>query len=400
MDRRSFCKVLGFAAGSTLLPGLMVQAAGQGSVGHAVPDGRYTIGIRSDLSGCDLTHAFYYSDSFFTHPATQYDHQLALATLGLVCAAANTVASDAEYWVNGSVGREAHIAAAYETLGFEDALFYNYDLDTGRAGDFVGYSLARKTLTLNDQRTTLVALVLRGGGYGGEWASNFHTGDTSAHTGFVTPVAAVFASLKAYLARAGQGGAFKLWLGGYSRGSIIANLLAAKIARELPQLGRENIYAYGFAVPAALTAADRPDLQQDFDANHAPDGTLLENIALGEEEEKIDRRRAEESLRAARLEDFVQSLSAGIDTPIGEAGNKLSGGQRQRIGIARALYKQANILFFDEATSALDSGTEEGINRSIAELSQHNRDLTIVVIAHRESSLEYCDRIITLDNNG
>ncbi|MFQ7015098.1 MAG: hypothetical protein ACLRRU_12505 [Faecalibacterium sp.] len=82
-----------------------------------------------------------------------------------------------------------------------------------------------------------MALVLRGGGYGGEWASNFHIGDTSAHTGFVTPVAAVFASLKAYLARAGQGGAFKLWLGGYSRGSIIANLLAAKIARELPSWG-------------------------------------------------------------------------------------------------------------------------------------------------------------------
>ena len=180
MDRRSFCKVLGFAAGSTLLPGLMVRAAGQSSVGRAVPDGRYAIGIRSDLSGCDLTHAFYYSDSFFTHPATQYDHQLALATLGLVCAAANTIASDAEYWVNGSVGREAHIAAAYETLGFEDALFCNYDLDTGRAGDFVGYSLARKTLTLNGQRTTLVALILRGGGYGGEWASNFHMGDTSA----------------------------------------------------------------------------------------------------------------------------------------------------------------------------------------------------------------------------
>lgn len=68
--------------------------------------------------------------------------------------------------------------------------------------------------------------------------------------------------------------------------------------------------------------------------------------------------------------------------------------------LPEALYKQANILFFDEATSALDSRTEEGINRSIAELSQHNRDLTIVVIAHRESSLEYCDRIITLDNNG
>ena len=154
----------------------------------------------------------------------------------------------------------------------------------------------------------------------------------------------------------------------------------------------------------SLTAANRRRWQNavGYVSQHVflLDGTLLENIALGEEEEKIDRRRAEESLRAARLEDFVQSLSAGIDTPIGEAGNKLSGGQRQRIGIARALYKQANILFFDEATSALDSGTEEGINRSIAELSQHNRDLTIVVIAHRESSLEYCDRIITLDNNG
>lgn len=274
MDRRSFCKVLGFAAGSTLLPGLMVRAAGQSSVGRAVPDGRYTIGIRSDLSGCDLTHTFYYSDSFFTHPATQYDHQLALATLGLVCAAANTIASDAEYWVNGSVGREAHIAAAYEALGFGDALFCNYDLDTGRAGDFVGYSLARKTLTLNGQRTTLVALVLRGGGYGGEWASNFHTGGTSAHTGFVTPVAAVFASLKAYLARAEQGGTFKLWLGGYSRGAAVANLTAARIRQQLPQIAQENTFVYTFAAPAALTEADRPDLQADYDNDHTADGGL------------------------------------------------------------------------------------------------------------------------------
>ena len=107
-----------------------------------------------------------------------------------------------------------------------------------------------------------------------------------------------------------------------------------------------------------------------------------------------------QALRAAQLGELVTGLAKGIDTHVGECGCRLSGGQRQRIGIARALYKQANILFFDEATSALDSGTEEGINRSIAELSQHNRDLTIVVIAHRESSLEYCDRIITLDNNG
>ena len=186
------------------------------------------------------------------------------------------MASDAEYWVNGSVGREAHIAAAYEALGFGDALFCNYDLDTGRAGDFVGYSLARKTLTLNGQRTTLVALILRRRLRRRVGQQLPHGRYQRAHRlchacggGVCVP--------QSLSARAGQSGAFKLWLGGYSRGSIIANLLAAKIARELPQLGRESIYAYGFAVPAALTAADRPDLQQDFDANHAPDGTLLES---------------------------------------------------------------------------------------------------------------------------
>ena len=83
-----------------------------------------------------------------------------------------------------------------------------------------------------------------------------------------------------------------------------------------------------------------------------------------------------------------------------ERGGNLSQGQKQLLTIARAILADNRILILDEATSALDSGTEEGINRSIAELSQHNRDLTIVVIAHRESSLEYCDRIITLDNNG
>ena len=128
------------------------------------------------------------------------------------------------------------------------------------------------------------------------------------------------------------------------------------------------------------------------------DGTLLENVALGEEAEQIDRERARKAIRAAKLDQFVASLSQGMDTPIGEAGNRLSGGQRQRIGIARALYKQADILFFDEATSSLDNRTEEGINRAIAELARENRNLTIVIIAHRDSSLEYCDRIINLES--
>ena len=127
------------------------------------------------------------------------------------------------------------------------------------------------------------------------------------------------------------------------------------------------------------------------------DNTILANIAFGCEEGEVDMERIDRVVKAASLSEFVSSLPKGIHTRIGECGALLSGGQRQRIGIARALYKQANILFFDEATSSLDNTTEQSINRAIEHLSASNKDLTIVVVAHRESSLDYCDRIITLE---
>jgi ABC-type multidrug transport system fused ATPase/permease subunit len=129
------------------------------------------------------------------------------------------------------------------------------------------------------------------------------------------------------------------------------------------------------------------------------DSTIIENIAFGYDEGDIDIARIEAVIEAASLSEFVASLPKGLNTRIGECGALLSGGQRQRIGIARALYKQADILFFDEATSSLDNATEQSINRAIEHLSSSNKDLTIVVVAHRESSLDYCDRIITLDKN-
>ncbi len=126
------------------------------------------------------------------------------------------------------------------------------------------------------------------------------------------------------------------------------------------------------------------------------DSSFMQNVALGCDPDRIDRRRAAQALETAKLKEFIDTLPQGMETPIGECGCRLSGGQRQRLGIARALYKQADILFFDEATSALDNRTEERINRAIEELSKANRELTIIVVAHRESSLDYCDRIITL----
>ena len=127
------------------------------------------------------------------------------------------------------------------------------------------------------------------------------------------------------------------------------------------------------------------------------DSTLLENIALGVPTELIDRKRVMEVVQMASLKEFVDKLPNGLESSIGEAGCRVSGGERQRIGIARALYKNPDILFLDEATSSLDRATEQSINASIEELSKNNRNLTIVAIAHRETSLEYCDQIVNIE---
>lgn len=126
------------------------------------------------------------------------------------------------------------------------------------------------------------------------------------------------------------------------------------------------------------------------------EGTLAENVAFGCDPNDIDHERIMQALENADLKEFVESLENGIETRIGEQGSRISGGQRQRIGIARALYKGCEVLLFDEATSSLDNRTEKNINEAIERLSTENKSLTIVVIAHRDSSIGYCDRIITL----
>lgn len=125
-------------------------------------------------------------------------------------------------------------------------------------------------------------------------------------------------------------------------------------------------------------------------------GSLAENIALGVKD--INKDKLECVLKQACLFDWVTSLPQGVDTLLGEYGGRLSGGQKQRIGIARALYKEAEIILLDEATSALDNETEKEINDTLNQLRQHCKELTILSIAHRESSLTYCDRVIKIEN--
>ena len=125
------------------------------------------------------------------------------------------------------------------------------------------------------------------------------------------------------------------------------------------------------------------------------DSSIAENIAFGLPIDQIDMGRVCEAAAQAQIAGFIESSPDGYNTFVGERGIRISGGQRQRIGIARALYKQAQVVVFDEATSALDTGTEAAVMESIEGLS---RDLTLVMIAHRLSTLSSCDRVIELAN--
>ncbi len=108
----------------------------------------------------------------------------------------------------------------------------------------------------------------------------------------------------------------------------------------------------------------------------------------------IDHGRVQQAARQAQIADFIESNPEGYQAFVGERGIRLSGGQRQRIGIARALYKKANVLVFDEATSALDNVTEQSVMYAIEGLG---RDLTILHIAHRISTVRSCDLIVELE---
>jgi ATP-binding cassette, subfamily B, bacterial PglK len=124
------------------------------------------------------------------------------------------------------------------------------------------------------------------------------------------------------------------------------------------------------------------------------DNSLAENIAFGVPLEAIDMNRVQQASQQAQIADFIEGLAEGYMAPVGERGIRLSGGQRQRVGIARALYKKASVLVFDEATSALDNTTERAVMNSIEGLK---RNLTVLIIAHRMTTVRHCDIIVELN---
>lgn len=126
------------------------------------------------------------------------------------------------------------------------------------------------------------------------------------------------------------------------------------------------------------------------------DGTIAENVAFGLKVDEIDMDRVQWCCKVAQLEDFIyDNFGANYNSTVGQRGVRLSGGQRQRIGIARALYRDSDLMLFDEATSALDTKTERNV---IEEIHKVAGNRTIIMIAHRLSTLKVCDKIVVLEN--
>ena len=125
------------------------------------------------------------------------------------------------------------------------------------------------------------------------------------------------------------------------------------------------------------------------------DDTVRRNVAFGVPDAEISDDAVREALQRAQLDEFVASLPDGLDTEVGERGVRFSGGQQQRLGIARALYHRPPVLVFDEATSALDAATERDVAASIEAVG---RSRTVVLVAHRTSTLASCDRILRVQD--
>ncbi|MDD6211960.1 MAG: hypothetical protein PUB22_02255 [Clostridiales bacterium] len=212
--------------------------------------------INIPYSGSELSAA--YSDSYFNSSSYNYNHNLAWLTL---CLELSSWTADATTWGESASdnsdlakSRYANIASAYDQMEFPEVEYFNYGTTLNDTSDKVAFSIAKKS---NVYGATLVAIVVRGGGYGGEWSSNFNVGTGEYyHNGFNNSAEKVYQQVLAELTEID--GDVKLWVTGYSRGAATANLLAAKLdeySNTSDQFDADDIFAYTFATPQGVTTS-------------------------------------------------------------------------------------------------------------------------------------------------
>jgi ATP-binding cassette subfamily B protein len=176
---------------------------------------------------------------------------------------------------------------------------------------------------------------------------------------------------------------------GSGKSTLLDILMGLLIPSEGKMLIEGNLLESGLITSYQKNIAHVPQIV------YLTDSTLEDNIAFGILPSDIDHERVRKVAQQARIADFIENLPEGFKTNVGESGSRLSGGQRQRIGIARALYKNAKILFLDEFTSALDEATEKSVMQEIEAL---DREITIFIVSHRNSTIQKCDLILELKN--
>ncbi len=220
----------------------------------------------------EMSHYFYYDNAYFYSydDGIEYQPYLAMASLGLAMSAFTD--NPVKYWNNkldkNDKSRQAHLVELYKTLGFGNAQYFNYDIPLTDTSDKVAYSMASKQIKNSSGGTdTVIAVVLRGGGYGGEWGSNFNVNadknqpDYLNHVGFASAAATVKASLNDYIKQLNSSGKIsgdlKLWMTGYSRSSAVANILGHSVGEDGKiggiSMPRKNMYVYTFATPAGVS---------------------------------------------------------------------------------------------------------------------------------------------------
>ena len=330
------------------------------SLGTAAADGEYPITFRTDTQDHDLTYDFYYTEDYFLSNSITYDHDLAKMTLGLAMAGFSTRESDRYYTVNGDVGREDNIKAAYQSLGFSSPEFHNYDVALDCTDNKVAFSFARKTISYGGQHYTVVPVIIRGGGYGAEWSSDFYVNDDSAHTGFRQAAEEVYDALETYLQRIKEEsgstslGSVKLWIGGYSRGAATANLLAALVCNQMDQVSDRNVYAYTFATPNCVTGDEKGGVSWDYHFNYDPLGA---GLVLKEE------------FDLSSIHNIIYSGDAVPRVPLNEWGYHRNGNDMflpathlsQEVSSLNRIYREitGSSLDFDELSDSHDAQSAE-----------------------------------------
>ena len=237
-------------------------------------------------------HAQYCDQMFLQDPAV-YQHDLTRLSLNMALAGYSSPVFDSNWNVDREVGRQTNVNEAFRQLGFLDSpyepLYTHYDMNLNDSSDKVAFSIAAKDIVNPEidykddieRKEHLVAVVLRGGGYGCEWASNFNVGTRTAadeHRGFANAADDVFATVSRYIRdNFTDGRPVRIWITGYSRSAITSNLTSYRLLNAKESLGIKALYCYCFATPAGTKVADK---HLDGIYNFVYDKDLIPRVAF------------------------------------------------------------------------------------------------------------------------